>query len=558
MFEDTNPRSLKELLGEIHDAKSALPEFQRDFVWDPSATKELIVSIAKGFPAGSILRIHHSGDNSLFASREFQGAKPLNENQPTFLVLDGQQRLTSLYQSFYGVGDYRYFIELKKLLAGEEFEECIFSLKETRAKRYEEEIATQAEELLLPLSILQNEAFEKFSSWILKVSGFLHSDNANALVRLQEELQGKIQNRWIQTINDYKFPVVTLPGNTEAEAVCTIFETLNRTGVRLSAFDLLTARFWPQGINLRGDWEEARQQYPLLDSMEIDPYYLLQALTLCARQTPGCKRSEVLGLKGEDFRAWWPRIVEGYSKALEYLQEACGVITPKWLPYAAIPIPMAAVLAKTSSLVGPQVGANQLKLTRWYWCSVLNQTYENPPNSQAAKDFVELQEWLSGGREPSAVSNFNPDEVGDLRQVTSRQRALYKGLMGLIIQNGAKDFHTLETITGEVMRARQIDDHHIFPDAYLRGEKQKYPPNAGDHILNRTLIDSETNKRIGKNPPSKYISEIEQALAESGGNTGQIFESHFCSIDELKADEVADFWSSRESKIRNAIKEVTS
>jgi uncharacterized protein with ParB-like and HNH nuclease domain len=115
LFEDTNPRELKELLGQIHARVAALPDFQRDFVWDPSATQELVVSIVRNYPAGSLLRIRNTHD--LFACREFQGGPPLNGHRPTFLVLDGQQRLTSLYQAFYGVGDHRYYLRVRDLMA---------------------------------------------------------------------------------------------------------------------------------------------------------------------------------------------------------------------------------------------------------------------------------------------------------------------------------------------------------------------------------------------------------------------------------------------------------
>ncbi len=95
LFEDTNPRALKELLSEIHSRTTVLPDFQRDFVWEPGATKELIVSIASNYPAGSILRVRDA--KRMFAAREFEGAPALDGVMHTFLVLDGQQRLTSLY-----------------------------------------------------------------------------------------------------------------------------------------------------------------------------------------------------------------------------------------------------------------------------------------------------------------------------------------------------------------------------------------------------------------------------------------------------------------------------
>ena len=548
MFEDTNPRDLKELLAQIHSADSVLPEFQRDFVWDPSATRELIISIAKGFPAGSILRIRNT--NNLFAFRAFENAPPLNGKRPVYLVLDGQQRLTSLYQAFYGVGDHRYFINIKKLLNGEDVDECITSERHNRpyAKRYTG-IDNQAADLIAPLSILAR-GDSGFYDWMRKVSRILGGDDASAVLGLQDELQ-LIADRWIKTIDGYRFPVVTLSDNTDAEAVCTIFETLNRTGVKLTAFDLLTARFWHQDINLRGLWDDAKQEHPILEQMEIDPYYLLQAMSLCARKPPGCKRSEVLSLESDAFRYWWPKVVGGYADTLTILQEDCGVLAPRWLPYAAIPIPMAAIQANASSISGPTIGANRKQLVRWYWCSVLNQTYDNPPNSQAAKDFGELQRWLDGGDDPESVANFNIDRVGDLHTITFRQRALYRGLMGLVLRNSPRDFHKGALITGEAIQSQKIDDHHIFPDAYLREQGK-----SGDYILNRTLIDSETNKKIGKNAPSVYIPEIESAL-QVPSTASDLFESHFCSLSHLNADDFEGFIAAREQKFREAIAEVT-
>src|SRR3989338_2833867 len=99
---------LKFLLEMIHNRVMALPDFQRDFVWDPYATDELIESIISNFPAGPLLRIKN-GHQLLFKPRAFEGAPKMEaEHRPAYLILDGQQRLTSLYQAFYGTGEYRY------------------------------------------------------------------------------------------------------------------------------------------------------------------------------------------------------------------------------------------------------------------------------------------------------------------------------------------------------------------------------------------------------------------------------------------------------------------
>ena len=249
LFEDTNPRALKDLLAEIHSRTTVLPDFQRDFVWEPGATQDLIVSIAYNYPAGSILRVRDT--QRAFAFREFEGAPPIDGHRHTFLVLDGQQRLTSLYQAFYGVGDHRYFLDLKILRDGGDFEEAIFHVRATtKWFKKRESLDMQAKDLYLPLSVLKGGA-GKFGQWSRKVARRLPNDERIAL----EDALDEIEEQWVRIIDDYHFPVVTLSDKTKPDALCTIFETLNRTGVKLSVFELLTARFWPANINLRSHWD---------------------------------------------------------------------------------------------------------------------------------------------------------------------------------------------------------------------------------------------------------------------------------------------------------------
>ncbi len=505
IFEDTNPRELKELLGQIYSREMALPDFQRDFVWEPGATQELIISIASNYPAGSLLRIRNTHD--LFAAREFQGAPKLDGHKPTYLVLDGQQRLTSLYQAFYGVGEHRYYLDLKGLMTGKDFEECIFHLRAShrRAKALEQE-ETQAAELILPLSVLKA-GTGGFTKWMLAVARRAPSNQER--IELEDRL-GELEEQFIRAIDDYRFPVVTLADKTGADAVCTIFETLNRTGVKLSPYELLTARFWPQQVNLRQLWAKTKEFHPIIADFEIDPYYVLQIISLAARETPSCKRSDVLQLERSSVKEWWDKAADGLAECLEILRDDCGVVIPQWLPYNTIVIPLAALLAKRGPVKGAKQGADREKLQRWFWCAVFGQAYENAPNSQAAKDLTELLKWLEGGAEPETVSRLRFDPAM-LRDTTPRQRAIYRGVIALILRTGARDFHKVDKLTSNMILDNHVDDHHIFPDAYLKklGVEEE---RRRECVLNRTLIDRTTNNRIKDRPPSEYLREIRDEL----------------------------------------------
>lgn len=549
LFEDTNPRALKDLLSEIHQCTSVLPDFQRDFVWEPGATQELIVSIANNYPAGSILRVRDA--KRVFAAREFEGAPVLGSSKHTFLVLDGQQRLTSLYQAFYGVGEHRYYLDLGKLRHGADFEEAIFHMRATtKWARAREDFDVQARELLLPLAVLKGGA-GGFGKWSRKVARQLPDKER---IALEDALDG-IEQRWIHAIDDYHFPVVTLSDQTEPDALCTIFETLNRTGVKLSVFELLTARFWPQNIKLRSLWEKALVDYPIIEAFAVDPYYILQGISLASRKAPSCKRSDVLNMSASDITDWWDRVVMGLASGLEMLRDDCKVMLPKWLPYQTLLPPLSAVLARAGSPKTAAAGAQREKLKRWFWCAVFGQVYESAPNSKSAKDVLEILAWLAGGDLPESIASFKFDPRA-LRDVTPRQRAIYRGTICLILGGGARDFHTQSVITGKLMSEEGIDDHHVFPAAHL--ERQGITPaRVRDCVLNRTLIDRTTNQMISDRAPSDYLAAMKST---PGFPFAQVLSSHGLPVSSdspLMQDDYEGFLDWRQAYLWQEIQRVT-
>jgi hypothetical protein len=255
LFEASNLSNLTVLLRQIHARELALPDFQRDFVWDPSMTQDLIVTIAYNHAAGSVWLIRDT--LRVFAWRQFQGAPTLEGCHPSLLVLDGQQRLTSLYGVFYGVGEHHYYIDLPRLLDDTDFEDCVFHLRaRSRQARAYETFDVQAQDLVLSLSVL-NGGMSDFSRWSRQVARTRASEHERDALA---DALSEVAEGWVRAIDAYHFPVVTLAETTGVEAVCRMFEKLNGTGVKLGPFELLTARFWPQAISLRRLWSKARSE----------------------------------------------------------------------------------------------------------------------------------------------------------------------------------------------------------------------------------------------------------------------------------------------------------
>jgi len=547
IYEDTNPKKLDDLLKLIEMGEMALPDFQRSFVWDPSATQELIISIASNYPAGSLLRVRDP--NTQFAVREFEGAPKLNGKKPIYLILDGQQRLTSLYQAFFGKGDHKYFVKLKALLDGKDFEESIMHLRVNKASKKYDSFRTQADDLVLPLERIYGEG-NGYHGW------------QDLLFEFQEQPKDvksglrEIYRQWIEPIEHYEFPVVTLSDKTGADALCTIFETLNRTGVKLSVFELLTARFWPKQVNLRSLYDEAKKKYSLIDEFNIDPYYILQGVSLLIpNKAASCKKKDLLNdLTSDHINHYWNSVAVGFENVLKLLYEECGVLSSAWLPYSTMLIPAAAFWANQNAAAGIKAGEIRNKLLQWIWCSILSQAYENAPNSQAAKDFNELNSWISTGEEPETIKEFKFD-IDQLRETTPRQRAVYRGVICMILSNGPIDFYERKRITARLLKENRIDDHHIFPYAYL--ETLGIPKVNRDSIINRTLIDQKTNLSIGKKPPSEYLAIIEKGVGTA--TLGNIVTSHLIAenLGALERYTFEDFVEHRLEIFRKKIESLT-
>lgn len=551
----TNPWDIDQLLSLMDSRKIVLPEFQRSFVWLPKDIDLLITSLVQDYPAGSLLFLRADGTSEL-AWRKAEGV-PVNGDNPTpdYLVLDGQQRLTSLSLALNGRGDHVFLMDLK-LLEQDDLENGIYPLRRKDAEKkglFDRE--TQFEKHTYPVWVAMGADADDW--WFQDYAQYHAERGGGDLPELRDRAK-ELQAKFVRPLKDYRFPVVELPSDTSLEAVCQIFETLNKTGMKLTVFDLLTAKFWPQGIKLRELLESARDEYPLLGDEEfnVDATFLMQAVSLL--RTGGCKRGDLLKLSPAGFEADWWTVCRGASAALTMLKGECGVLGRNWLPYAAL-FPSLFVLAtRVIDLPGPEEGAGWEKLRRWFWCCCLDQRYEGPPTTLNATDLRQVGQWLEDdAKEPEAVTDFSLATV-DLRRAAQQRNAVYRSVICLTIVNGARDFHTGNRLTADSLKdpARRIEDHHLYPTGWLK--KLNPPVSSENSILNRALIDYQTNRRISEKAPSAYLAEIEGVLGEA--KLQEVLASHLIPYEgpgALGGDDLEAFLSARERLLLGAIAGVT-
>jgi hypothetical protein len=549
----TNPYGIDELLPMLDKAQVVLPEFQRSFVWRPADIDLLLTSLVQGFPSGSLLFLRADADLEL-AWRPVEGAPPTNGGMPHYLVLDGQQRLTSLSLALNGRGDHVFMMDLSCCAEGD-LDNGIYAIKRTKAKeRGLFERDRQFELHTYPLSAVVGDGTDDY--WFEDYAQFRADRGEGDLKELRVHARA-LKEKFVDPLKSYAFPVVVLPPDTSLEAVCQIFETLNKTGMRLTVFDLITAKFWPQGLNLRDMYEHARSEYPLLAGGEfnIEPVFLLQAISLL--RSGLCKPGDLLKLKVENFEQDWNRICAAASAALGVLRGECGVLNRDWLPYVSLFPALFAVTVKVQGLKGAAVGGAWDKIKRWFWCSCVGQRYEGPQNTLNSADVRQLSAWIDDdSKVPEAVANFALSDF-DLSRVERQRNAIYRSVVCLTIVNGARDFHTGNRLTADFLSdpQRKIEDHHIFATAYL---KKKLGRSGENSIINRCLIDNITNKVISDKAPSVYLKEVEDHLGAE--RLDDVLASHMIPTEGPGApanDDVDAFLKAREQLILKAISSVT-
>jgi hypothetical protein len=536
----TVPKKLMQLLGELHSGQLALPDFQRSFVWAPDATRELLVSMVRSFPAGALLFLQ--GGGSVFKARAAEQAPDLTM-QPAQLVLDGQQRLTSLYQAIYGVGQSRFFLDIGALISGADLNDAVRVLSAERAVPLEP-IEVQAQALMMPLSQVRDGGAGRWRDDVLDIREDEDTKHVRDLLRGVEET-------YIDPLVQYAFPVTLLPPETKLEAVCTIFETLNRTGKPLTPFELISARAFADGLSLHDYWNAALDNFPILVDYGIEPYYVLQVIAL--RLGTSCKRSTVLSLPAEDIAREWHDAISDMAAAVSILRDECGVMAPKWLPYKPMLIPLASAWREVASASGPDAGAMRAKLRRWFWCAAFTGEYESSSATLAERDAPILRAWLHGGEAPPVVASFawNPQRW---ETVGTRQQGLYRATIALTLAQTPLDFHSGAPLTRELIEAGRVDDHHIFPRGYLADIGSG---DGFDSVLNHCLIDSKTNVNVGKKAPSVYLEEIRYAL---GGELDKVLASHILPTGEqspLNDDDFDAFLVWRTERLADTLRERT-
>lgn len=569
----TNDRSLTDLMEAVNTGAAQLPDFQRGWVWDDGRIKALILSVIHNFPVGAAMFLEYGNESIRFKHKPIEGSSADPNTKPDELILDGQQRLTSLYNALYSRNPVRtktdkgkeierfYYLDIEKALDPDaDDEEIVISIPATKqvtsdfGRKIEKDLSTRQDEFKLkmfPLNIILDSSEEQ--GWQNEYYAYYNYDSE--VIKQFTDLFTNI----IMPTQKYAMPVILLDKETPKEAVCQVFENVNTGGVSLTVFELVTAIFAMDDFQLRKDWEERKEQYfssDLLNSVTATDF--LTALTLLtsfkAGGTVSCKKKDVLALKLTAYQKYADDLCQGFSIAEKLLQEE-RIFSSRDLPYSTQLIPLAAIC--TVLMDGNKINTTTVKnmVKQWYWCGVFGELYGSANETRYVNDMTQVIKWIinSSGL-PKTITDFffNPTRLLSLQ---SRQSAAYKGIMALILKNHARDFISGAEMDFSTYSSEKIDIHHIFPKNYC--VEQGYSKAKWNSIVNKTPISASSNREIGGVAPSAYLGKLEKKGSVPSSDLDDYVETHWINHALLRDNDFHNFIIDRSKKLLNAIEAAT-
>jgi hypothetical protein len=395
-------------------------------------------------------------DKPFFQLRSFKDG-PGIISSAEYILLDGQQRLTSLFHALLNKGGMVYAINLADLTEDSDLQEAIVTYPRDKWSENFESPASQLERRLLPCYALASPS--SFFQW----RDIIIEKAAPAAREALRDTLTRTYTTRLSAIHKYEFPTVVLEANLAPAAVATIFERVNRLGIRLNTFDLMVAKAYDLSWNLREQWEAARRDNPILrDYLGEDGMPLLQTIAL--RTSEDLRQSAVLALKKSVIHREWGAVVSSVTSALTFLRTHCGVQKAEMLPYHGMVVPLAALAANFD------LNSRTVELKRWFWTSVFGQAFDAAANTRLVSDYKMLHAVFSNGTVPIFCEIDRENLVTATRRT---HRAIWWGFLCALAQGGPSDL-----TFGTADEAASREPYSLFPKASAANEEDIAPHTA--------------------------------------------------------------------------------
>ena len=498
------------LISDIEQGKVKVPKFQRDFVWDIDQTAKLLDSILKGYPIGTfILWETDQRINDIKNIGNFD--LPEIEYGPVQYVLDGQQRITSLFAAYKGASIQK--VGEKKIT---NYKDIVVDLDPDDEKS-DGNIVTTLSKAKRPLPLHDVLNFNHKKSKELEAQGFTGED------------LDKI-DAYKDAFSTYDFSIVTLRKN-DIESAIEVFTRINTGGKVLTLFEIMSAKTYDEAANfdMQAKWEQFQKKLNDSKYENISPSVILQILSLIISESKECKRKTILGLEKADILAQWDAAISAIEKTIDHFRTVLRIPVSQLLPYDTLIVPFAYFFLKTGKA---PTGQQRKYLEELFWRSSLSLRYSSATESKLAADIKKVDLIIEGQRPLYPEFKLFINSPDDLRTTEfSTGNAICKSILCILAYHEPKDFDT----NGKVLLdnsylkiASSKNYHHFFPRAYVRKNGSDAETPYANSIVNITLVSAELNKkRIAAKAPSVYLGDF----ADENSELKHALKSHLIDLD---------------------------
>lgn len=487
-----DPLTISKIISQVQDGVIRIPGFQRKFVWEPQQAALLMDSIFKGYPFGSILLWRTR--TKLKTEKRLGGfALPDPEEQyPIDYVLDGQQRITSLFATF-------------QVNVAAEHENpdiwlpIFYDFEGAQDHQESRFVALKAEDV-------DPERHFPLKTFLDPVA-FTNANRQLSDERLAE-IAG-VQQIFATTL----IPVQTFESEDKT-SVAIVFERVNRLGVELNMFQLLTAWTWSEEFDLQDEFASLASEFENFGFADVgsDDDLMLRCCSAILLGDPS--PAALIGVNGAEVRADFDRVKKALRAAIDFLRQNLHVRHVKHLPYTAMLIPLAAFYSKRQN--ESITDAERKTLLRWFWRTAFSHRYSGNPSRNIKADVQSAMALRDGT--PWDLDHLSPRVLPDffLSNEFRASTVASKTLILLLVRRGPRSFLSGEQLNlDEVLaepNAKEI--HHCFPRAYLIKSGIEDDLTAINSLANMAIISRGDNRAISAKAPSKYRPLMPDDISE--------------------------------------------
>jgi len=505
------PKKYEALFLEIDNGEIKLPMFQRDFVWDKEQTAKLIDSILKGFPIGTFIFWKTRDELRSYKNIGNHKLPDTPKGDYAHYILDGQQRITSLYAVRKGI---RITREGKEV----DYRDIYIDLEYDAEQ--DEQIAVAGK----PTRNVKGNVEEKRCISI-------HDALTRSMIDLEDDYtkaDRKLIDAYQKALTSYDFSTIVIK-DYPIEIACEIFSRINTGGKILSVFEIMVAKTYDeaQGFDL------AKQYDILRDGTDDDDKECLRAAkfetipatvvmqSVAAITTKQVRSRDILKMKREDFIKNWQPMKDALFESVDFLRHKLRVPVSQILPYPAVLVPLTYFFHKTKN---KKPTSKQSKLLeQWFYWVGLNYRYSSATETKLGEDLARMDKIILGEEPRYPQGELHVDSNVFMEWGFSAGDAGCKTVLCVLAFHQPKSFDSNSIVNldnSNLKIATSKNYHHFFPKAFLAEHLKSAEPNL---MANITLIDGYSNKHmIGKKSPSQYIAKF----AKDNGDIKESLESH--------------------------------